>query len=255
MQTEYEYTIDELQQLTPKQEPVRILDLYCGGGGVALALEDIFTSISGRYIGIDITDHSTTYPGEFIQTDASTLTLDDLDLDHPVDLVWASPPCQAYSKLSHIWYDNPQEVHPTFDDLNLHEVCNRLGSEYIIENVVGCSDLNNPITLNGAAFNLDITFTRKFETSFAVDSFTDHPDPNALTVSEDAESDIARAKHIPTDWSKQAIRSAIPAPYVAYLLSHCPSLPEIHPPDDPHNHTYTAQQSPPKQTTLLSNHP
>lgn len=246
------FTVEELRTATThrRQEPLRILDLYCGGGGVAIGLSHLLSSFTGSYLGVDIEDRSDVYPGEFIQTDASTLTLTDLDLHEPVDLVWASPPCQAYSKLSHIWHDDPKEVHPTFDELNVHDVCKRLGNEYIIENVVGCDDLVDPITLNGHAFGLDVTFTRKFETSFPVDTLTAPSNPDALTIGEDNEKDIAKAKHVPTHWSKQEIRSAMPRHYVAYLLSHCPSLPEIHPPGDPDCTMYREFQSPDNQTNL-----
>lgn len=253
MQATREFSFSELRQHATAQrraEPIRVLDLYCGGGGVGLALSHLFSSLTGSYLGVDIEDRSTVYPGEFVQADASKLTLEPLDLHEPVDLVWASPPCQAYSKLSHIWHDNPKDVHPTFDELNVHDICERLGDEYIIENVVGCDDLNDPITLNGRAFDLDVTFTRKFETSFQIDSLTAPADPDALTIGEDNETDIAKAKHVPTHWSKQEIRSAMPQQYVGYLLAHCPSLPEIHPPSDPNNHMYREFQTPKPQMNL-----
>lgn len=250
----HEISLDKLQESTAtsqrRREPIRVLDLYCGGGGVGRALSRLLSSLTGTYIGVDIEDKSHIYPGEFMQADASTLTLSDFDRYQPVDLVIASPPCQAYSKLSYIHHDKPKDVHPTFDELNVRGVCERLGKEYIIENVVGCDALRDPITLNGGAFDLDVTFTRKFETSFQVNSLTTQPDPDALTIGEDNENDIANAKHIPTTLSKQEIRSAIPAKYVAYLLSHCPSLPEIHPPGDENCHMYRDLRTPDDQTVL-----
>jgi len=80
------------------------------------------------------------YPGEFRHLDARDLTLEALGLDRPVDLVWLSPPCQAYARPSHVHYDDPKAVFPTFEDLGVRDLT-RLGREYVIENVVGCDDL------------------------------------------------------------------------------------------------------------------
>lgn len=227
---EREHSIEELQQLPPEAtRPVRILDLCSGPGGVGHALRELLTKFDMRFIGVDIEDYSDEYPGEFIQADVSDLTLDDLGLDQRVDLVWASPPCQAYSQTSYIWHENPREVHPTIPELNVRETCQRLGRSYVIENVPGCEHLRSPIALNGGAFELDIEFERWFETSFPVPEWTDETGDDIVRVGMDSERELAEAKHVPTDWGKTAIRSAIPGHYVAYLLAHCPALPELEP--------------------------
>jgi len=240
LEAERQIPIQTLRKNVQEQQPLRVLDLYCGRGGVGLALSHLFASKSGHHLGVDIADYSDSYPGTFLQKDASDLRLSDIGRKNPVDLVWASPPCKAYARPSYFQYDNPKEVHDTIPELNVREVCQRLGKHYVIENVEGCDDLRDPIKLAGTAFGLRTRFTRLFETSFSVDDYTDIPASSApeVTVGMDGESAIADAKHIPACWPKEAIRAAIPGCYVAYILSHCPTLPDIHPPGDPENETY-----------------
>lgn len=66
------------------------LDLYCGGGGTALGLQQAGFDV----VGVDVNPrHSRVYPADLIQGDA---------LRPPVDLkkfdfIWASPPCQKFT--------------------------------------------------------------------------------------------------------------------------------------------------------------
>lgn len=231
---ERKHSIEELARLVRTDdvsEPIRIVDVFCGAGGVGWALKDIFGApgTRGTFTGVDIVDHSDTYPGKFVQINAEDLTLDTLGLDEPVDLVWLSPPCQAYSKLSRIWYDDPKAVHPTFEDLGVRRIANNLGKEYVIENVVGCDDLRNPIKLNGPAFGKPLVFERWFETSFNVNSWRADANGDEMRFCEVSESDQAKAKSVPAEWSKADIRSALPRVYVGYLISHCPTLSDVHP--------------------------
>ena len=64
------------------------IDLYSGGGGVCLGLQWAAFEV----VGIDIQPRPT-YPGTFIQADVRDLPV----LLEKADLVWASPPCQAFS--------------------------------------------------------------------------------------------------------------------------------------------------------------
>ncbi len=228
------FTIEELHTIasqSEREEKIRVLDVFCGAGGVGWALKDLFSSprVDGTFAGVDKEDHSGTYPGKFIKMDVADLSLDSLGLSEPVDLVWLSPPCQAYSKLSHIWHDDPKEVHPTFDDLNVRELANSLGKEFVIENVVGCGDLQDPIRLNGPAFNRNFLYERLFETSFDVNSWIGTPTGEEIKFCEVSEKAQAEAKAIPSSWSKTAIRSALPRVYIGYILSHCPTLNDITP--------------------------
>ena len=64
------------------------LDLFCGGGGACLGMQQAGFEV----VGIDIKQHLN-YPGEFIQADVLNLPVDIMDFD----LIWASPPCQKFS--------------------------------------------------------------------------------------------------------------------------------------------------------------
>ena len=78
--------------LTP---PPKALDLFCGAGGAARGLQ-----LAGYYVtGVDI-DPQPWYAGdEFVRGDALDLEAIGIELSD-YDLVWASPPCQAYSHAS-----------------------------------------------------------------------------------------------------------------------------------------------------------
>lgn len=218
-----------------KTRAPQVIDLYSGRGGVGLALDELGLT----HVGVDVVDYSDTYPGEFIQADASDLEFIK-SLPSP-DILWMSPPCQAYSTLSHcnkhrLGFEDPRDHYPTFSDLNVRDVVDALApGDYIIENVPTCEDLEDPTRLNGLGFGLGFDNERHFETSFPV--------PNQLgtgeaTISMNTRQEssqrvgpLAEAKRVPASWGRQGVRSAIPREYVAYLLHYCPSAPDIDLPD------------------------
>lgn len=143
------------------------LDLFCGAGGAAMGLYRAGFDV----VGIDI-KRQPRYPFPFIQADA---------LKPPVrlgdfDLIWASPPCQAYSKLAAMHPDRcwPDLLPATRSAL---EAC---GTPFIIENVEGAPmahsnslDGRFGIVLCGTMFGLgvergELRRHRAFETSFSV---------------------------------------------------------------------------------------
>lgn len=104
-------------------------------------------------IGIDINPQPQ-YPFQFKQADAMSITLDGYDL------IWASPPCQAYTNQGKL-NGHPELIDP------IRQRLLSSGTPYIIENVVG-APLLNPVILCGSMFGLNVRRHRKFETSFAV---------------------------------------------------------------------------------------
>jgi hypothetical protein len=211
---------------------MRVLDLYCGAGGVGVSLD----RLDIPHLGIDRKDFSDTYPGEFVQADASAPPLG----RDSFELVWASPPCLAYSSMSYanknrLGFDDPREYYPTIDELNVREVCQRLGDHYIIENVRTCEDLRDPTKLNGFALGYEFEIERHFETSFPVpDALADGLTRDDLYTQEGSGHrsylNLADAKDIPR-WNKKAVRNAIPPRYVQYLLHYAPGF-DVPLPDD-----------------------
>jgi len=224
---------------------VVIYDLYCSAGGVGLAIEEIAdeywrpAGYDVTHVGVDIEDHSDKYAGEFIQADASRPPL-----EPGPDLLWMSPPCQAYSRATMCQigrvFDSKEhikEVHPTFSDLNVRGVVGELDPDgHIIENVVGCDDLREPTRINGYGVGYGFGLARLFETSFHCPDRTDTGTPKPGLFTEDTtdwkdSKALAREKGVPESWAGREIRSAIPRNYVQYLFHYCPSVPDVPLPD------------------------
>lgn len=153
---------------------MRVLDLFCGGGGAA----DGYHQAGYEVWGVDI-DPQPSYPHHFFRWDAMDF-LQTFSLD-AVDLIHASPPCQPYSKAvtstdSH-WNDTRGKNEPALIPA-LRELLVASGKPYVIENVPG-APLDGFI-LCGSMFGLDITRHRIFETSWTMLAPA-HPQCHGLT--------------------------------------------------------------------------
>ncbi len=148
---------------------LRILDLFCGGGGAAKGMIDAGCHVTG----VDIDPLCAKwYPGTFICHDVFKLEqmLDWAYLISKIDLIWASPKCQHHSSMTKIRgnpEDHPDQIPAT------RELLEDLGKPYIIENVPK-APLRVDVMLCGLMFNLPLYRHRIFECSFPVKQ-PDHP--------------------------------------------------------------------------------
>ena len=135
------------------------LDLFCGAGGASMGLHRAGFAV----IGVDIKPQPR-YPFRFIQADALAppLRLDDFDL------IWASPPCQAFVDLR--WMYNAKQHEDLIPAVRAALEASR--RPFVIENV-DRAPLRSSIRLCGTAFRLgtgdaELWRHRHFETSFKV---------------------------------------------------------------------------------------
>ena len=107
---------------------MRLLDLFCGAGGVAMGYHRAgFDEI----VGVDIAPQPR-YPFEFVQADALEYLTEH---GQEFDAIHASPPCQGYSIMHNLpWLrgrDYSLLLLPTL------EMLEALGKPYVVENVMG----------------------------------------------------------------------------------------------------------------------
>ena len=131
---------------------MRLLDLFCGAGGAAVGYNRAgFDDITG----VDIKPMPR-YPFEFVQGDALEYVIEH---GHEFDVIHASPPCQAFTKLRFISGKNyPDMVAPT------RELLKKIGKLFVIENVRG-APLNGTLMLCGTMFDLRVIRHRYFESN------------------------------------------------------------------------------------------
>lgn len=131
----------------------RMLDLYCGEG---LASWGYWRS--GRFseiVGVDINpEMRTRYSFDFVCASALTLTYAFLE---QFDFIHASPPCQAYSKITPDRSKHVRLIAAT------HLMLVAAGKPYCIENVEGSGqELRPNLVMNGAYFGLPSDRRRYF---------------------------------------------------------------------------------------------
>ena len=107
---------------------MKLLDLFCGAGGVAAGYYKAgFTDI----VGVDIKPQPR-YPFHFVQADAFEYLAEHWE---EFDVIHGSPVCTGYSVMNNLpWLkdmDYPHHILP------LREALNAIGKPYVIENVMG----------------------------------------------------------------------------------------------------------------------
>lgn len=124
----------------------KLLDLFCGQGGAARGYLDAGFDVTG----VDLANHGTRYPGDFIQGDAiAFLAAHGSDFD----AIHASPPCQGYSIAT---AGNPEarSKHKRLIAVT-RELLILTGRVWVIENVEQArSQMVDPILLCGRQFGL-----------------------------------------------------------------------------------------------------
>jgi DNA (cytosine-5)-methyltransferase 1 len=130
------------------------LDLFCGAGGASMGLHRAGFDV----VGVDI-KRQPRYPFTFIQGDALNPPL---DLSR-FDLIWASPPCQAYT-VANAAYRYAGGCHPALVERTRELLAGHPIT--IIENVPG-APLRADLVLDGTMFpDLRVIRRRHFELSF-----------------------------------------------------------------------------------------
>ena len=135
------------------------LDLFCGAGGAGMGL----WRAGFEVIGVDNRPQPR-YPFRFVQANALELPFD----LRAFDFVWASPPCERYTRMwlgrEHMREKYPDLIDPT------RAMLDDAGVPYAIENVPG-APLRPDLVLTGALFDLPIIRDRVFEISGFVAPF------------------------------------------------------------------------------------
>jgi DNA (cytosine-5)-methyltransferase 1 len=134
--------------------------LFCGAGGASTGLHRAGFEVTG----IDINPQPR-YPHEFHRGDAYEF----LERVRPGDFsfIWASPPCQGRTA----YRRRPGHVADVDTDGAIERVrrlLRALGTPHVIENVPG-APLEDPVTLCGSMFGLEVRRHRLFECSFPVE--------------------------------------------------------------------------------------
>jgi len=133
-------------------KPRYVLDLFCGAGGAAMGLHRAWPD--AEIVGVDIKPMPR-YPFKFVQADAMTFPLEGYDF------IWASPPCQGYSRLRHLPWLKGRKYPMLIDAARTRLQAS--GVDWCLENVEDAPVIG--FILCGQMFGLPVYRHRRFETS------------------------------------------------------------------------------------------
>lgn len=136
----------------------RALDLFSGAGGAARGLQQ-----AGYYVtGVDNREQPRYAGDRFILDDAMAWLRGERESLDSFDLIWASPPCQGYSRMRHLPWLTVREYPMLIPDAR--RLLTAWGGDWIIENVEG-APMENGVTLCGQMFGLKVYRHRRFESN------------------------------------------------------------------------------------------
>lgn len=138
---------------------MRVLDLYCGGGGATLG----YLEFGFDVVGVDMVDQ-VNYPGTFVHSDAIEYVRAH---GAEFDFIHASPPCQDHSKLT--WGNRARgkiDGHLSLISATRMEL-RRTNRPWVMENVP-TAPLRRDLRLCGKMFGLCSYRHRIFETNLAI---------------------------------------------------------------------------------------
>jgi len=206
---------------------MKLLDLYCCGGGASAGYVDAGFDV----VGVDIRPQPK-YPFSFVQADVLALSPDFLAT---FDAIHASPPCQAHSSITRVSGKSHADLIP-----QTRALLRASGRPYTIENVVG-APLIDPFLLCGTMFGLgtscgaELRRHRLFEANWYVGllPICQHSGGPTITITGNTpQSNVVRNKVRVTysasearramgiDWLAVAeLREAIPPSYTR-LIGH-----------------------------------
>lgn len=139
---------------------MKVLDLFCGGGGACEGYQRAGCDVTG----IDI-NFSPNYPGRMITGDALVYARNHA---HEYDFVHASPPCQSYSTAvvsADSVYNHTRGKNEPRLIADVRIILALSGVPFVIENVMGARAFmaSDSIVLCGTMFGLPIARHRLFE--------------------------------------------------------------------------------------------
>lgn len=130
---------------------MRILDLFCGGGGAGMG----YASAGHIVVGVDNKQRKCGYPaGDLIIADALEV-MDDTRFLRSFDLISASPPCQTHTRAKHLRDAQKNSTKKVDLISQTRDALAHAGVPFIIENVPG-APLRQDLLLCGSMFNLHI---------------------------------------------------------------------------------------------------
>lgn len=207
--------LPEVPADTEEEMIPRALDLFCGAGGAGMGLFRAGFHVTG----VDLHPQPN-YPFRFHQADAMAAPVD----YEKFDLIWASPPCQAYTRAQRIQANN----HPDLIRV-VRGLLRATGALYVIENVPD-APLIQPLVLCGQMFGLKTYRHRLFETSFPCEQMIcTHTAPQAkmgrppkdgefIQVVGNFSNVEAGREAMGVDWmTRDELREAIPPAYAEFI--------------------------------------